>query len=238
VKRWGLSGLLSLVLAESAIELVPREIAGHPAVRAWSRRKEKPASDLILDQNYHHAAIHRLARMAERRGRPDIAHYCLLLALGSPLNMEGHLRCYVHTVGEKVITVNAEARLPRQSDRFVSLLEQLFSTGAVPPVGEPLLSLSDGSLAEIIRKLNGDYVVALSTLGKPRGMEDVAGLMVDHKHPVLLIGGFSTGHFSKETIALANDVFQIYSKGLDAWTVVSRAVYDYERANRVETSVR
>jgi rRNA pseudouridine-1189 N-methylase Emg1 (Nep1/Mra1 family) len=111
----------------------------------------------------------------------------------------------------------------------------LFSTGAVPPVGEPLLSLSDGGLAEIISKVNGDYVVALSTLGKPKSMEDVAGLMVDHKHPVLLVGGFSTGHFSKETIALANDVFQIYSKSLDAWTVASRAVYDYERANRVET---
>src|SRR3989442_1227944 len=111
-------------------------------VLACSRRKGKPASELILDQNYHHAAIHRLARMAERRGRPDIVHYCLLLALGSPLNMEGHLRCYVHTVNEKMIPVNPKARLPRQSDRFVSLLEQLFSTGVVPRVGEPLLSLN------------------------------------------------------------------------------------------------
>lgn len=230
-----MSGLLSLVLAESAVELVPREIAGHPAVRAWSRRKGKPAGDLILDQNYHHAAIHRLTRMAARRGRPDIAHYCLLLALGSPLNMEGHLRCYVHTADEKVITVNAKARLPRQSDRFVSLLEQLFSTGVVPRVGEPLLSLSDGSLAEIIRKVNGDYVVALSMMGKPKKMDDVADLMVDHEHPVVLVGGFSTGHFSRETLELANDVFQIYPRSLDAWTVVSRAVYDYERANRVET---
>ena len=111
----------------------------------------------------------------------------------------------------------------------------MFSTGTVPPVGEPLLSLSDGGLAETIRKVNGDYVVALSMLGKPKNMEDVADLMIDHEHPVLLVGGFSTGHFSKETLALANDVFQIYPKSLDAWTVVSRAVYDYERANGVET---
>jgi len=69
-------------------------------------------------------------------------------------------------------------------------------------------------------------------------MVDIAGVMVGHEHPVLLVGGFSTGHFSKETLALANDVFQIYPKSLDAWTVVSRAIYDYERANRVETSVR
>ncbi len=224
--------MLSLVLAESAVELVPKEITGHPAIRAWSRRKGKPASELILDQNYHHAAIHRLARMAERRGRPDIAHYCLLMALGSPLNIEGHLQCYVHTVDEKVITVNPKARLPRQSDRFVSLLEQLFSTGVVPRDGEPLLTLKDGKLAEIIREAKGDYVVALSMLGKPKNMEDVAGLIVDYDHPVLLVGGFSEGHFSKETLALANEVFQIYPKSLDAWTVVGRGVYDYERASK------
>ena len=229
-----MSRLLSLVLAESAVELVPKEISSHSAIRAWSRRKGKPASELILDQNYHHAAIHRLARMAERRGRPDIVHYCLLLALGSPLNMEGHLRCYVHTVNEKVITLNPKARLPRQSDRFVSLLEQLFSTRVVPRVGEPLLSLNDGGLTDIIRKVEGDYVVALSTLGKPKSMEEVAGFMVDHEHPVLLIGGFSSGHFSKETLGLANEVFQIYPKSLEAWTVVARAVYDYERASGLE----
>lgn len=227
-----MSGLLSLVLAESAVELVPREISGHPAVRAWSRRKGKPAGELILDQNYHHAAIHRLERMAERRGRPDITHYCLLLALGSPLNMEGHLRCYVHTADEKVITVNPKTRLPRQSDRFVSLLEQLFAAGVVPQEGEPLLSLKDAGLAEIIREVKGDYVVALSMQGEPMSMENVATQMIDHEHPVLLVGGFSTGHFSKETLALANEVFQIYPKSLDAWTVVARAVYDSERSAR------
>jgi rRNA small subunit pseudouridine methyltransferase Nep1 len=219
-----------LVLAESAVELIPREISNHPAVRAWARRKGKPAVELILDQNYHHAAIHRLARMAERRGRPDIVHYCLLLALGSPLNMEGHLRCYVHTADEKVITVNPKTRLPRQSDRFVSLLEQLFAKGVVPQEGDPLLSLRDGGLSEIIREVKGDYVVALSMRGKPKNMESVATEMIDHESPVLLVGGFSTGHFSKETLGLANEVFQIYPKSLEAWTVVARAVYDYERA--------
>jgi rRNA small subunit pseudouridine methyltransferase Nep1 len=148
------------------------------------------------------------------------------------LNIEGHLRCYVHTTAEKVITVNPKTRLPRQSDRFVSLLEQLFATGVVPQEGEPLLSLKDAGLSEIIKEMKGDYVVALSMLGKPRSMEDVATRMTDHEHPVLLVGGFSTGHFSKETLALANEVVQIYPKSLEAWTVVARAVYDYERVAR------
>ncbi len=146
------------------------------------------------------------------------------------MNIEGHLRCFVHTADEKVITVNPKTRLPRQSDRFVSLLEQLFATGIVPMDGEPLLSLRDATLAEIIREVKGDYVVALSVRGEPKSMENVATEMIDHEHPVLLVGGFSTGHFSKETLALANEVVQIYPKSLEAWTVVSRAVYDYERA--------
>jgi len=29
-------------------------------------------------------------------------------------------------------------------------------------------------------------------------------------------------------------VFQIYPKSLEAWTVVARAVYDYERANGLD----
>ncbi|HZD12625.1 MAG TPA: hypothetical protein VE177_03810, partial [Candidatus Binatus sp.] len=134
--------MLTLVLAESAIELVPRQLISHPAIRASARRKMRPPEELILDQNYHHAAIHRLGKSKDeqRRGRPDIVHLSLLTALGSPLNLEGQLKTYVHTLTDRIITINPQARLPRQTDRFVSLLEQLYATGFVPPTGERLLS--------------------------------------------------------------------------------------------------
>ncbi|HZD13447.1 MAG TPA: hypothetical protein VE177_08025, partial [Candidatus Binatus sp.] len=61
-------------------------------------------------------------------------------------------------------------------------------------------------------------------------MEKVGSLLIEHTNPVVLIGGFSSGHFSKETLALADRVYQVYPSGLEAWTVVGRAVYDYERA--------
>ncbi len=58
----------------------------------------------ILDRSYHHAAMKDIAD-SEKRGRPDIAHLCLLEALGSPLNKEGLLRTYVHTYNDYVISV-------------------------------------------------------------------------------------------------------------------------------------
>ncbi|HEY5620903.1 MAG TPA: hypothetical protein VIK88_04545, partial [Candidatus Bathyarchaeia archaeon] len=110
--------VLSLVLTESSIELVPNEMVGHPAVLNWAHRKRKDPRHLILDQNYHFAAMQKLGRAGLRRGRPEIAHFCLLLALGSPLNMRGDLRCYVHTIGNRIIKVDPEARLPRSTDRW------------------------------------------------------------------------------------------------------------------------
>lgn len=225
-----MSGPLTLVLAESAIELVPSKILEHPAVVASARRKNKPAEELILDQNYHHAAIAKLGKLEKHRGRPDIAHISLLMALGSPLNLQGKLRSYVHTIDDKAIKVDPETRLPRQTERFVNLLEQLYVTLAVPPEGKPLLALSDGAVDGILDESKCDFVVALSTKGTPSKMQEVARKMADHKTPGLIVGGFSEGHFSEKVVSLANEVYSIYPERLEAWTVVARAVYDYERA--------
>ena len=65
----------------------------------------------------------------EKRGRPDIVHFTLLEALGSPLNLEGLLKIYVHTYSGYVIDVRPEVRLPRDCNRFSGLMEQLFQEG-------------------------------------------------------------------------------------------------------------
>src|SRR5207249_10904102 len=113
---------LTPILAEYAIEHVPNDTARHPAILSWARRKKKDPHRLILDQRYQHCAILRLGGSGVGRGRPDIAHFSLLVALGSPLNAEHQLRCLVHTRDDHVITVNPSARLPRNTDRFTSLL--------------------------------------------------------------------------------------------------------------------
>jgi rRNA small subunit pseudouridine methyltransferase Nep1 len=222
--------LLTLILAESSIELVPNEIAGHSAIVRWAQRKRKEPSHLILDQSYHHSAILRLGRSGVGRGRPDIVHLSLLLALGSPLNADNQLNCFVHTRDNHVITVNPRARLPRNSDRFTSLLEQLYQASVVPSSGPELLKLKQESLTSLLSRLSSDSVVALTTLGLPRPMETVAEGLRKAKRPTLLIGGFPVGHFSDQTIKLASEKIRIDRRRLEAWTVVGRAVYDYEKA--------
>jgi len=223
---------LTLVLADSSIELVPNEIVHHSSVRAHALRKHKEPQQLILDQNYHHAAILKLGRSAGR-GRPDIAHICLLLALGSPLNLDGKLQCFVHTRDNHVITIDPQARLPRNTDRFTSLLEQLYLGSPVPSTGKPLLSLKKQNLQELLKQISADIVIGLTTQGKAHPMELVARELADARNPVLLVGGFPIGHFSAQTESLTTSEYRIDRRRLEAWTVVSRAIYDYERADKL-----
>ncbi len=221
--------VLTLILAESSIELVPEEIAGHPAVISSAHRRRKDSHRIILDQSYHYAAMQKLGRAGQARGRPDIAHFCLLLALGAPLNLDGQLRCLVHTRDDKSIRVSPRTRLPRNTDRFVALLEQLYQEKVVPQVGHPLLSIENSSLSKMIHELDPGLVVALTTEGAPKPMKEVARRLSQAKRPVLLVGGFPQGHFSKNTLQLTNETCRIDRRRLEAWTVVARAIYDYEQ---------
>ncbi len=221
--------VLSLILAESAIELVPNELVHHAAVLSLAQRKRKDPHSLILDQTYHHSAILRLGPRGIGRGRPDIPHLSLLLALGSPLNLTGELRCYVHTRDNNIIKVDPKVRLPRNTDRFTSLLEQLYEEKVVPPRGHPLMSIKPGSLGDLLDEISG-VAIALTTNGFPKRMDEVASRLADHHTPVLLVGGFPRGHFSKVSLSRIKESYRIHDQGLDAWTVVARAIYDYERA--------
>jgi rRNA small subunit pseudouridine methyltransferase Nep1 len=222
--------LLTLILAESSIELVPNEIAGHPAIQKCAERRKKDPHQLILDQSYHHSAILRLGKSGVGRGRPDIVHFSLLLALGSPLNSDNQLNCFVHTRDDYVITIDPRARLPRNTDRFTGLIEQLYQDSVVPSLGPPLMRLRRESLKNLLSKISPDGAIALTTLGSPKPMEAIAAGLHEAKRPVVIVGGFPVGHFSDPTMKLASGRFRIDRRRLEAWTVVGRALYDYEKA--------
>lgn len=222
--------MLTLVLAESSVELVPNEIARHPAIQKWAERKKKDPRELILDQSYHHSAILSLGESGVGRGRPDIVHFSLLLALGSPLNSDNQLTCFVHTRDDHVITINPRVRLPRNTDRFTALIEQLYQDSVVPPSGPPLMKLRKESLKDLLSKISPDATVALTTLGSPKPMESIAAELHEAKLPVLIVGGFPVGHFSDQTMKTIPSKFRIDRRRLEAWTVVGRALYDYEKA--------
>src|SRR5436853_6065599 len=187
--------MLTLILAESSIEFVPNEITGHPAVLKWAERKKKDPRELILDQSYHHSAILGLGKSGIGRGRPDIVHFCLLLALGSPLNSDNQLTCFVHTRDDHVITIDPRVRLPRNTDRFTALGEQLYQSSVVPSSGPRLMKLRRESLKDLLSKIASDSRVALTTMGSSKPIKAVAATLREVKQTVLIIGGFPAGHF-------------------------------------------
>jgi len=215
-------------VAEAALETVPRGLWNHPSIKRHSERLGKPPEFILLDQSYHHSAMKKLEE-SEKRGRPDIVHFALLEALGSPLNKERLLQVYIHTINDYVITVNPEARLPRNYNRFVGLLEQLFELGRVPSSGQPLLKLERKTLPQILDEVKSDYVMAFSRKGSPNTLEKAISRLLDKERPTVIIGGFPHGH-SETTIKLASEVVSIDPEMLETWTLTSRVIYEYERA--------
>ena len=102
---------LNLVFVETALELVPAEILGHPSVRRNAKRRGKRPEETLLDRSLHHYAMTGLPGQ-EKRGRPDILHFCLLEAMGSPLNRAGGLRVWVSTHRGQLIEIDPSTRLP------------------------------------------------------------------------------------------------------------------------------
>jgi len=54
--------------------------------------------------------------------------------------------------------------------------------------------------------------------------------LTEDRNPILMVGGFPRGHFSEEALSKVKESYRIHDHGLEAWTVVARAIYDYERA--------
>ncbi len=214
---------IDLILIESALELVPREIWDHPAVIKNARRRGKKPGETLLDTSLHYHAMKKL-QDREKRGRPDIVHISLLNALESPLNKEGLLRIYVQTYHRHIIFIKPETRLPRNYNRFVGLMEQLLLTGKVPPdAEEPLMYIKTMTLSDLLESIGRDGLILLWEKGRRRRPEDIIDHAVKNNYAIG-IGGFPHGDYSREILDLSDDQFSIYDKSLATWIVVSRII--------------
>ncbi|MCW4034357.1 MAG: 16S rRNA methyltransferase, partial [Candidatus Bathyarchaeota archaeon] len=200
--------MLTFILAESALETVPQQIQKHPSVRRHSKRTNKPTNQLLLDRSVHHAAMQNLEN-SNKRGRPDITHLVLLEVLGSPLNKEGMMQTFVHTNNNYVITINPETRLPRNYNQFTGLMQQLFQQKQVPPNAEPLLSIEQKTLNQLLNQLQPDYVLAFSTQGTPKTMHNAISSLQTKQNPAVIVGGFPHGDFTRTTLELANETVTV-----------------------------
>jgi len=185
--------LLSLVLAESALELVPKELQNHNSVLAFSKRLNKKPSEVILDISWHYAAMKGIKNEI-KRGRPDLVHFCLLEACSIPLYFQKNLRVYVHTIDDKVIFIGENIRLPKSYHRFVGLIEKLYSLGKIEEGGKKLLEMKNMSFGDLIDKIQPKKIIGLSTKGGLTSYEKLAHLIDDDS--CVVVGGFPKGHFS------------------------------------------
>ncbi|ADI32485.1 16S rRNA methyltransferase [Staphylothermus hellenicus] len=223
---------ISIILLESALELVPRELWKHPAVLKNARRRGKKPGKTLLDVSLHYHAMRKL-KDREKRGRPDIVHISLLNALESPLNKEGYLRIYIHTYPGHIIFVKPETRIPRNYNRFVGLMEQLLIHGKVPPDSDdPLLYVKTMTISDLLEKINKNGIILLREQGEKEKPENIVKYAIENNYAIG-IGGFPHGDYSEEIIDMSKAEFSIYNKPLTTWITVSRVIVGAENLFKI-----
>jgi len=219
---------LLLVLADAGLELVPREIWHHPAVRNSASSRGKKPGEILLDLSLHYAAAKTLKDW-RKRGRPDILHVCLLFALSTLLNRRGLLEIVVHTYRGLVIRVDPAVRIPRNYNRFVGLMEQLLMEGRVPPDAEkPLLWVSRERLRDVVEAWNPDFAVLMHEGGEMMRACELAAKLSEHRRPLVIVGCFQSGEFSEEVLGISSKQISYADEVLDAWYVVAKTLLALE----------
>jgi rRNA small subunit pseudouridine methyltransferase Nep1 len=230
-------GRVSLVIAETALELVPKELTGHIAVRNRALRLEKKSTEILLDRSFHHSAmISGKIKMAWKRGRPDIAHFALLEALSTPLYIEGMLDVYVHTIDDRVIIIGPNLRFPKSYFRFEGVMMNLFKEKIIKNQGsnKVLLKLHDNMTLEyLIRKvIKSNKVVGLTSIGTQSTPDQVIlKSSLDNKNVncTFVIGGFPKGHYSEYASKLFDSIYSIAHHAVESHVVIARILYECEK---------
>ncbi|MBD3226921.1 MAG: 16S rRNA methyltransferase [Candidatus Lokiarchaeota archaeon] len=226
--------LIHIILVESALEPIPKNLQKTPLIQKHARKFKKTPQEMILEVSLHHTIIKRLENH-QKRGRPDIIHRCLLYALNSPLNKSKLLTIHVHTINNKIIEINPNVRVPRNYNRFIGLIEQLFKYKKIPPKiksdQDSLLEIEDYSLKQLIDKINGSEILILNEYGKyircSEIFKDFNNFDTDRSYTVL-IGGFSKGKLSNHILNLSNNIIKIDPEPLDSLIVLSKIINSYE----------
>jgi rRNA small subunit pseudouridine methyltransferase Nep1 len=221
--------MLNLIVAEAALELIPKEILKHPSVKSSARLFGLKPSSLLLDRSYHHSAMLRLEN-TEKRGRPDIVHFALLEATSTPLYKENMLKVYIHTINNKVIEIGEGVRLPRTYFRFHNLISQLFKKKEIDDsVGKMLLKYYDSNFKDLLDKIKPTLIVGFSRLGEFVRLDELCISLAKEANPVAVIGGFQRGHFSKQVSKYFDKLVSIYNGPLDTHVVIARLIYEFEK---------
>jgi rRNA small subunit pseudouridine methyltransferase Nep1 len=222
---------LIIFLVECGLEIIPRNLRVHPAVKKNIR--EHNYSSQLLDNALHHSAMIKLPNF-RKRGRPDILHACLLNILGSPANKAGSIKLYVHTMHNRIFEFNPEIKITRNYNRFKGLMAKVLIDGDIQANGTSLITELHHNLNKFILSFQETDVILCTSKGKI--LNDYSELLKNKsnfKNHLIIIGGFQKGYFSNDFTELNANRISISQYSLDAWIVVSKVISLYEIINDI-----
>ena len=218
--------MISLIISESALELVPYELEDHPSVVSHARKLGKHSSEILLDNSWHFAAMKGIKNEI-KRGRPDIVHFSILEATTIPLYLENKLNLFVHTIDDKVICFGKNVHLPKSYHRFQGVIEKLYQEKKIISNNELLLELKDQTFLELISEINPSKIIGFSTEGQLGSYEKIAAQISDNS--CIVLGGFQKGHFSDSIQNKITDLYSVGNESFEGHVVTSRILYEYEK---------
>jgi rRNA small subunit pseudouridine methyltransferase Nep1 len=218
--------MISLIISESALELVPFELEDHPSVVSHARKLGKYSSEILLDNSWHFAAMKGIKNEI-KRGRPDLVHFSILEATTIPLYLQNKLNLFVHTIDNKVISFGKNVHLPKSYHRFEGVIEKLYQEKKIMAKNELLLEIKEQTFSELIDAINPSKIIGFSTEGKLSSYEKIASQISDDS--CIVVGGFQKGHFSDSVQNTITDLFSIGNESFEGHIVTSRILYEYEK---------
>ena len=218
--------MIYLVLAESALELVPLELQNHPSVLSHAQKLGKDPSEILLDNSWHFAAMKEISNEI-KRGRPDLVHFSILEATTIPLYLQNKIKIYIHTIDDKVIYIGENVHIPKSYHRFEGLIEKLFLEKTIRTDTSILLEIKEKSFSELINEIKPSKIIGFSTKGELSSFEKISTEISDNT--CIVIGGFQKGHFSESTKSKINHLFSVDNLSYEAHVVIARILYEYEK---------
>ena len=218
--------MISLILSESALELVPFELEDHPSVVSHAKKLGKYSSEILLDNSWHFAAMKGIKNEI-KRGRPDLVHFSILEATTIPLYFQNKLNLFVHTIDNKVIHFGKNVHLPKSYHRFQGVIEKLYQEKKIFAKNELLLEIKEQTFSELIDDINPSKIIGFSTKGQLGSYEKIATQISDNS--CIVIGGFQKGHFSDSIQNKITDLYSIGNESFEGHVITSRILYEYEK---------
>ena len=228
---------IAIVLAESALEIIPNELRNSHLIINYSKKVGKSVSEVFLDKSYHYIAMkEKNIYCIWKRGRPDLVHICLLSILSTPLFLNNLVDVYLHTIDNKVIFIGEQVRIPKSYRRFEGLMIKLYQEKEIKnnekDYNKYLLKIEKNMTFDklVDKVIKADKIIGFSSTGIPKDLKTIVNenIETNNKKIVFVIGGFQNGDFSQSTRERFHLTYSIANEQIDAHVVISRLVYECE----------